>query len=398
MKQTITVLLIEDDPDYAALVKAWLAQNVEVNFDVNWTNTLSAGIYRLAEGGIDVALLDLSLPDSEGPQTFRALQKRARTVPVILLSGNDRESLAFDLIGSGAQDYLVKSRCSPEVLSRSILYSLLRHPRGEKQADEDSSAKVVDVLSAKGGVGVTTLACNLAASLQRQEKQKVLLIDLDVHANQTAFLFGAKPSYTLLDALSNADRLDESALSSVVTEVEGGLHLLPSPALHGQSEPCVEKIQDLLYRLSGHYAWIVLDLGRLAGGALALQPICYRTIAVSSTALSSLYETRRAFAALQEAGCDEDQLTLAVSELPGIPRLADDALGEMVGVPVGLRLKESSSDLKSRGRSNGLAAAGCNYARLVDGFARTLTGAPAESESSKGLAQRLGFSKSSAAS
>ena len=152
MKQTITVLLIEDDPDYAALVKAWLAQNVEVNFDVNWTNTLSAGIYRLAEGGIDVALLDLSLPDSEGPQTFRALQKRARTVPVILLSGNDRESLAFDLIGSGAQDYLVKSRCSPEVLSRSILYSLLRHPRGEKQADEDSSAKVVDVLSTRSSV------------------------------------------------------------------------------------------------------------------------------------------------------------------------------------------------------------------------------------------------------
>jgi Flp pilus assembly CpaE family ATPase len=382
MAQQISVLLIEDDPDYVALVRAWLAANREIEFSLHWTETLSEGIEHLAGVAIDIVLLDLSLPDSDGPQTFRILRTRARQVPIILLSGNDRESLALELVGAGAQDYLVKGHCSAEVLSRAILYALLRRPEG-KEGVEAKPSRVVNVLSAKGGVGVTTLACVLAAELRRLQNGKVLLVDLDVHANAVSFLFGIKPTYTLLDALSNAHRLDESALESVVSEAPHGLHVLASPALRGGIEPTADQLQQLLYRLNVHYRWIVLDLGRLDSRVMSLLESADQTIVVSSTSLASLYETRRAVSTLKAAGCEGDKLLLSVSELPGVERLSDASVEEMVGLRPILRLPDSSAELKLRGATNGLPRANSDYGQNVARLAMTLAGASEKEQASK---------------
>lgn len=382
MAQAISVLLIEDDSDYVALVRAWLTANREVEFSLHCAETLSAGIDRFAEGGVDVILLDLSLPDSEGPDTFRILRNRARQVPIILLSGNDRESVALDLVGSGAQDYIVKSRCTAEALSRAILYAMLRNPQG-KAATEAKASRVVAVVSAKGGVGTTTLACALAAELQRQEEGNTLLVDLDVHANEVSFLFGIKPTYTLLDALSNAYRLDESTLKSIVSEVSGGLQVLPSPVLQGHTEPAPDKLQQLLRRLGLYYSWIVLDLGRLDSSAFAVRESADTTIVVSSTSLSSLYEARRIVATLKSGGCDGEGILLCISELPGTERFSDASIAEMVGVPPGLRLPESSAVLKPRGATNYLPPSGSDYHDHVVHLARRLRGVPDEMPTTK---------------
>jgi Flp pilus assembly CpaE family ATPase len=356
--------------------------NRDIEFSLHCTPTLSAGIDRFAEGDIDVILLDLSLPDSEGPQTFRLLRTRTRQVPIILLSGNDRESVALDLVGSGAQDYIVKSRCTAEALSRAILYAMLRHPQGKEGTDAKAS-RVVALLSAKGGVGTTTLACALAAELQRQEEGKVLLVDLDVHANQVCFLFGIKPTYTVLDALSNAHRLDESTLKSIVSEDSGGLHVLPSPVLQGQKEPAPDKLQQLLLRLGLYYSWIVLDLGRLHSSALAIRESADTTIVVSSTSLASLYEARRTVATLKSGGCDGEELLLCISDLPGTERLSDASIEDMLGIGSSLRLPESSADLKSRGTMNCLPRSGSDYHDRIVHLVRRLRGAPDQAPTTK---------------
>ena len=126
-KKPLTVLLIEDSPAYAELVQHWLSSKDSTTFVLNWTDSLKAGLNRLSRGGIDVILLDLGLPDSEGGKTFVAAQAHGVAVPIIILSANEDESLALKAIRDGAQDYIEKSSCNGELLAKAIQCAVLRH-------------------------------------------------------------------------------------------------------------------------------------------------------------------------------------------------------------------------------------------------------------------------------
>src|SRR6185437_1762622 len=180
--KTTNVLLIEDDPDYAELVEQWLsAGSNEEQYRLRWADTLAQGSAALDAGPVDVILLDLGLPDSDGWQTFEVLRDRVQGIPVIVLSGADSEALALRTIQAGAEDYLVKNSCNRELLVRSVRHSIVRH-RSQLGRRDGSGAKlnrVIGILGVKGGVGGTTVACNLADALALESGEKVLLADLD---------------------------------------------------------------------------------------------------------------------------------------------------------------------------------------------------------------------------
>src|SRR5579862_8205329 len=197
----LNILLIEDNPDFARLVQQWLSgTGDDVALVLNWTDSLIAGLARLAQGGIDVVLLDLSLPDSDGLETFLAARRHALGVPVIILSAGDSESLALQTIQLGAEDYVVKSTCNRELLVRALRYALLRCQlrAGKASANVSEKARVIGVLGAKGGVGTTTIACNLATALTHQTGKDVLLADLDPHSGLISFLMNFDPQYSIV--------------------------------------------------------------------------------------------------------------------------------------------------------------------------------------------------------
>ncbi len=124
--QYIKVLLIEDNPGDARLIREMLAQARGVIFDLEGADRLSAGLKRIGGGGIDIVLLDLSLPDNHGFDTFMEVQAKAPDVPIIVMSGQDDEELAVKAVQEGAQDYLVKGQVDSNLLVRSIRYAIER--------------------------------------------------------------------------------------------------------------------------------------------------------------------------------------------------------------------------------------------------------------------------------
>lgn len=117
------ILLIEDKESDALLVQRLLKGYCEV---VHAT-TLKAVAVRLAEGGIDLILSDLGLPECAGIETFKAVYAQARGIPLIVLTGTYQdEALASACVGSGAQDYLVKDGLRADGLKRAIRYALER--------------------------------------------------------------------------------------------------------------------------------------------------------------------------------------------------------------------------------------------------------------------------------
>ncbi len=127
----IHLLLIEDNPGDAGLIREMLADAKGMSFELEWTETLSEGIERLASGGIDVVLLDLALTDSSGLDTLRRLRAASPLAPVVVvLSGLSDEEISFQAVQEGAQDYLIKGQVDSSLLVRSIRYAL---ERGQEQ-------------------------------------------------------------------------------------------------------------------------------------------------------------------------------------------------------------------------------------------------------------------------
>ena len=124
----LSILLIEDNPGDVHLIRAALADMPDVRVDLVLASRLSTGLEQLAAGGVDVVLLDLSLPDSHGLETFLQVQQRCSGVPVIVLSGLRDEGLAVEAVQKGAQDYLNKAYVPLDsaFLARSVRYAIER--------------------------------------------------------------------------------------------------------------------------------------------------------------------------------------------------------------------------------------------------------------------------------
>jgi signal transduction histidine kinase len=123
--QTTNVLLIEDNPGDADLVRLRLTEG-KSPVKVSCVTRLADGLACLEEETPSVILLDLNLPDSRGAETFRRIMEKAPNVPVVVLSGQDDETLAVKAVHQGVQDYLVKGNISSKHLERSIRYAVER--------------------------------------------------------------------------------------------------------------------------------------------------------------------------------------------------------------------------------------------------------------------------------
>lgn len=126
-KKAFKVLVIEDDPNYFILVNERLSPSRNPLFELIRSKHLQSGLERLGGGDIDVVLLDLMLPDSEGFETFLKLHKAFPSVPVIILTAVDDDELAAQSIAWGAQDYLTKGSFDRELLVKSICYAISRN-------------------------------------------------------------------------------------------------------------------------------------------------------------------------------------------------------------------------------------------------------------------------------
>jgi diguanylate cyclase (GGDEF)-like protein len=120
------VLLIEDNPGDARLIVEMIAEEPDAPFSIHTAERLQLGLEKLSAGEISLVLLDLSLPDSFGLDTFARVYAHSPTVPIIVLTGNDDQTVALSAVKGGAQDYLAKGRLDRELLVRAMQYSIER--------------------------------------------------------------------------------------------------------------------------------------------------------------------------------------------------------------------------------------------------------------------------------
>lgn len=123
----ITALLIEDDLDDAVLIQRYLASSPRVIYKVTHVDRLADGLKILNSISFDVILLDLGLPDAPaGIKTFEKAYAHASSLPIIVLTGYDDDTIAVESVQKGAQDYIVKGQVTGNMLGRAIRYAIER--------------------------------------------------------------------------------------------------------------------------------------------------------------------------------------------------------------------------------------------------------------------------------
>jgi len=340
--------MIEDNSDYAELVQHWLsAPSDDGGFALDWTDSLGGALERLTRGGIEVVLLDLNLPDSSGVETFLALRSQSKDIPIVVLSAEDSEAQALQLVQEGAENYLFKGTVDRLLLTRALRYAVVKRPRSARSAQKPAQTKVIGVMAAKGGAGATTVACNLAAELRRQTANSVLLADLDLEGGLASFLLGIEPKYWLDSVLENLDRLDRGVWDSMVTPAPLDCHFTSAPPEPGDVKLTVDSVRKLLVRLSPWYSWILLDLGRLSQDSLSFLGLVDQLILVTKTAVPELYQAKRALERLVRAGFDREQIRLIVNESGRNNALTSNELHSIFGIDVYAALPYAGEELES---------------------------------------------------
>lgn len=210
MSETIHVLLLEDDPADAKLVERMLRRVTHTDFLVETCGRLGAATQRLALGGIDVVLADLSLPDSAGLSTLTALTAAAPNLPVVVLTGNDDDFQAIEALKHGAQDYLVKGASDGHMLSRVVRYAIER--KGAERALKEARDRAELAAHAKS-VFLATVGHEVRTPLNGILGMARLLLDTPLDVKQRTFAETVVSSGELLLGLVN-DILDFSRLEA----------------------------------------------------------------------------------------------------------------------------------------------------------------------------------------
>ncbi|MFQ5874888.1 MAG: sensor histidine kinase [Dehalococcoidia bacterium] len=130
--ELVRALIIEDNPGDVRLIQEMLAEVAGAEFDLACAERLSTALRCLAEGDIDVILTDLSLPDSQGLETFVKVYSQAWQLPIVVLTSLDDEAAGVKAVREGAQDYLVKGHIDGNLLVRAMRYAIER-----KRVEED---------------------------------------------------------------------------------------------------------------------------------------------------------------------------------------------------------------------------------------------------------------------
>src|SRR5262245_48631975 len=120
----LKALLVEGDSQFASAMRESLSTLTGARIDLRASETLDQALRRIRLEHFDAVLLNLFLPDSQGPDTFARIHSQAPTLPIIIVTSCDNDALALESVRQGAQDYLVKSKVDGKILSRVIRYAI----------------------------------------------------------------------------------------------------------------------------------------------------------------------------------------------------------------------------------------------------------------------------------
>ncbi len=276
-KNVIKVLLVDDIPETREQLRKILAFEADIEV-VGAASTGREGVDLARELKPDIVLMDINMPDMNGIQATELINRDVPTAAVIMMSVQSESDYLRKAMLAGARDFLTKPPQVDELYAtiRKVHESnaLVRQryeqyemvpagpaaPAGRQRVTEAGRAgKIVVAYSPQGGVGVTTVATNVAAALMR-EGIKVLLIDCNLQFGDVGVFLNLQTNHHVADLTATVDDLDDEVVDTFLTAHPSGLRVLlapPRPEIAETIDP--KNVVRLVKALAERFDFTVVD-------------------------------------------------------------------------------------------------------------------------------------------
>jgi len=212
---------------------------------------------KFLEQPYDVIIIDLDAEPEYALQLVECMCANG-SATVMVYSVNTDSGLLVRCMRAGAREFLACPFVQ-DTVTKALIRASTRRPAS--QMPKKASGRLLAFLGAKGGDGVTTLACNFAVSMAQESDESTLLIDLDLPLGDAALNLGVSAEYSTINALQNASRLDSSFLSKLLVKHSSGVSVLAAPGRFPQFDASLEAIDKLLAVARQDFDNVVIDMG-----------------------------------------------------------------------------------------------------------------------------------------
>jgi len=323
----------------------------------------------------DAVLLDYSGLAGDPANAIRQIKTQHPRTKIIAMHPSADPKIILAAMRAGANEFLHPplEESLPAALERIL---------SSADGDEAPAARgrIIGFLSSKGGCGATTIACHIAAEIQGQTRKTVLLADLDLISGLVGFLMKAPSSYSILDAIKNLARLDESLWRALVVEHRPGLSVIPSPAVYTRwDQPDDDQLRRVLQFMRKQHEWTVLDLGRsLNPTVMAVLEEIDQLFLVSTLEVVALHGLKTIVHGLFEQG---EKLQLILNRTPKMMDISTEDLEKILGRSLYAALPNDYMGLYQSYSSGNLLSSNSRLAQDFAQLASKITGvAPIKSK------------------
>jgi Flp pilus assembly CpaE family ATPase len=390
----LSIALIGPDEDRRKAASTALAgcQGGEIREFSSYPPSLD-DVPRLLEQHYDVIIIDLDSHPEYALELVESICANG-TATVMVYSVKPDSELLVRCMRAGAREFLTLP-FAQSTMAEALVRASARRPAS--RLPKKTGGRLLVFLGAKGGDGVTTLACNFAVSLAQESGQSTVLIDLDLPLGDAALNLGVVAEYSTINALQNSNRLDSSFLSRLLVKHSSGVSVLAAPGKFPQYEASNEAIDRLISVARQDFDNVVIDMGSrldlmstslfkdgstvylvIQAGIAGLRNSNRLISQYFSTSVPKLEIVLNRFES-RSIGVSEDQITKALTR-PAQWKIPNDynAVRRMQTTAIPLALEDSP------------------ISRLIHQMARTACGLPATPEKRGGFSLksfRRGFSE-----
>ena len=317
-----------------------------------------------------VLVLDLR-EERQIPSQLAVLKRNHPSTGVLIVAAQLDPTLLLEAMRAGVNEFVTAPVTVPDLMAafKRLMGNLAATTRGE----------IFAFVGAKGGVGATTVAVNVASVLAKGTPDSTLLIDLNLACGDAAVYLGAEPRFSVVDALENVQRLDTAFFSGLVVRTKGGVDLLgaPSRPVMRVFEPT--QIRTLLDFASQAKQYTILDVPRSDAATLDSLELASTIVLVVNQELASVRNASRLAATLKQR-YGQSRVNLVLTRSDRKAEIGIDDIEKTVGLEVRQTIPSdyrTALQAMNKGRpvvldsSNGLAGAFKTYARQLVGTAET---------------------------
>ena len=342
---TIRVLIVDDIAETRENIRKLLQFESDVAV-VGAARTGIEAIEMAVETEPDVVIMDINMPDMDGITATEGLVKDVPYAQIVMLSVNNDADYVRRAMRAGARDFLAKPPSADELISTIRTLAVFAHekkaklsqslpavvvggPRGGQTGTLRPEGKVIVIYSAKGGVGCTMLATNIAVGLDTADTPTAL-VDASLQFGDVAVALNLQAKNSFIDLASRADELDAEFVDEVLLRHNTGLRVLAAPARpEVADEVTARQVRNVIQFLKRNFAYVVVDTSsNMDDITLAVLDVADLLITVATPEIPAIKNTRLLIDLLGVLEFEKERLFFILNKTDKRSGISADAVAE----------------------------------------------------------------------